>query len=130
MIIDVTNEVYTKLKTELTNVSVLPTNENVTASFPCVTLEEISNNIDVDSIDTSGDKYSVVALELNIFSIAENKIIETKTIRNQIDAILSDEYRMTRDYSSTTPNYLNEEIYRYTMRYSFLVDANRKIHRR
>lgn len=130
MIVDVTNEVYTNLKTSLTGITVLQTFPSTSPTFPCIIIEEISNDINIDTIDTSGDNHCDVSIEINIFSDAENKITEVKTIRGQVDAIMSGQYRMTRGFTGTTPNFLDDNIYRYTIRYSFTIDANKQIYRR
>ena len=129
MIVDVTNEAYTTIKNTLTDVTVLQDYPITSPSFPCAIVSESSNTEDLDTIDSSGAHYSSVILEVNIFSNKENKITQVKDIRNRIDNILSGTYRMTRTYSGTVPNYLDDTIYRYVLRYSFKVDSNRTIYR-
>lgn len=129
MIVDITNEVLTALKTALTNITVIAEYPKTASSFPCVTVSEISNTEDMDTVDTSGTKHSTVSLEINIFSNAQNKTTQVKSIRNQIDTILSGTYRMTRGFSGVTPNPSDIDVYRYTLRYTFRIDKNKMIYR-
>lgn len=130
MIVDITNEIYTILKQNIGSATVLSSYPDITPTFPCIIIEEISNTDNYDSVDSGGSNHSAVSLEINIFSNAQNKITEAKNLRNQVDAILSDTYGMTRNYSGTIPNFTDASLYRYVMRYSFLVDENRTIYRR
>lgn len=130
MIVDVTNEVYTTIKNTLVGVTVLSAYPSTTPIFPCVIVEEISNITDLDTVDTSGEHYSNVSIEINILSNSQNKISEVKGLRGQIDDIMSGQYRMNRGFAGVTPNFIDSSIYRYTMRYSFKVDSNKTIYRR
>lgn len=130
MIVDITNEIYTTLKNSLTGITVLATYPATTPKFPCVIVEEISNNTNTASIDTSGEKYNDVSIEINIFSQAKDKISEAKLIRNQIDSIMSGSYRMDRVFSNVVPNYIDTNVYRYVLRYECTVNSNKQIHRR
>ena len=130
MIVDITNEVITKLKTELFPIKVLDTFQSITATFPCVTVEEIVNIDDVETKDTSGIQYSDVTLQIDIFSNTNNKVTETKQIRNIVDGVLSDLYGMNRIFSKPIPNYADENIYRYTLRYRGIINSNKQIYGR
>lgn len=130
MIIDITNEVYTNIKNQLTPVTVLSTYPSTPPSFPCIIIEEMSNISIGSTIDTAGEHYNEVTLEVNIFSDSQYKVSEVKDLRNRIDSILSDQYKMGRDYSGTIPNFLDSNIYRYVLRYSFIIDENKRIYRR
>lgn len=130
MIIDVTNEVLTNLKNTLVGVEVLATYPSTTPKFPCVIVEEISNITDIETIDTNGENHSIVSIEINIFSNTQNKTTQVKSIRDSIDSIMSGTYRMTRGFTGTTPNFLDDNIYRYTLRYTFTIDNNKQIFRR
>lgn len=129
MIVDISNEVFTNLKTTLTGITVLNSYPSTIPTFPCVVFEEISNNTDPDTIDTSGENYSDIVFQIDIFSESESKSSEIKAIRESIDNIMSGLYRMTRGYSGRTPNYLDEAIYRYTLRYNARVSSDKKIFR-
>ena len=130
MIIDITNEVFTKIKTDLPTYTVLASYPLTTPIFPCIVFEEMSNITLDGSVDSDGQHHSDISFEVNIFSNTENKMTEVKLIRNLVDSILSDYYGMRRDYSSVTPNYLDSNIYRYTLRYTCVVSENNTIYRR
>lgn len=130
MIIDITNEVFTNLKTNITNATLLTSYPNTTPTFPCITFEEISNNVDKLSVDTTGEHVNELSFEINIYTEGDNKMSVAKGFRKSADDILSDSYGMRRDFSSAIPNYLDEHIYKYTMRYSCNIDSNKTIYRR
>lgn len=128
MIVDITNNIITRLDTDLT-ATVLNAMPSTTPSFPCVVVEEISNPEDMETVDSSGAKYSNVVMQIDIFTNSSKRVSDAKDLRNSIDSILSDEYGMSRDFAGRTPN-LDDSIYRYTLRYSALIDSNLKIYRR
>jgi len=128
MIVDITNEVLTKLKTELTPIQVLAEYPDTVSDFPCVTISELSNTGDILSKDSGGFNYSIVSLEINVFTTGATRKSKAKEIRNDIDAILSDEYGMLRDFGGQTPNF-DTNVYRYTLRYTGRVNEERKIFR-
>lgn len=130
MIIDVTNEIYTRLKNSINNCTILASYPDIAPSFPCIIIEEGSNTVLQETIDSGGQHHSEVLLELNIFSNSQAKITEVKSLRNQIDAILGDEYGMSRIFSGAIPNLADTTIYRYVMRYSFIINVNKEIYRR
>lgn len=130
MIVDIINELYSELKSTLTDVNVFPAYPNETPSFPCLVIEEVFNTSRMDTHDSSGYKHSDINIEINIFSDAENKIGQVKDIRDRVDAIMNDKYNMARDDSRPVTNLADSNIYRYILRYSFSIDSNKKIYRR
>lgn len=130
MIIDVSNEVLTIIKNSITDANVLGSYPSTTPVFPCVIVEEKTNNDYTGTIDSGGVNHCDCMLEINIFSDAQNKVSVCKDIRNRIDNILAGQYKMTRVYSNPVPNFLDANIYRYVLRYEFLVDENETIYRR
>ena len=130
MIVDIFNEVFTNLKTTLADITVLPSYPSTTPVFPCVLLEEMDNISNLTTIDSSGENYNDISFEVNIYTTGTNKRTESTTIRKQVDSIMSDEYHMTRNSSGATPNFMDTESYRYTLRYSFTIDENKKVYRR
>ena len=129
MIVDITNEVVTKLKTILTTATVLNEYPSTTPTFPCVVVSELSNNAYLTTRDTSGFNHSDISLEINIFTTGSKRMSDAKKIRDAIDGQLSDGYGLIRDFTGQTPN-MDTNIFRYTMRYSGVVDSNRMIHGR
>lgn len=130
MIIDISNEIFTNLKNTITTASVGLSYDDENDTFPCITFEENTNTTNEDSVDTSGETANDLAFEINIFTNGTDSRSTSKALRSQIDGIMSGQYRMSRDFASPTPNYLDENIYKYTMRYSCVVDKNKKISRR
>lgn len=130
MIVDITNEVLTAIHNSLTNCTVEATYPNTIPTFPVVTVSEFENNVDLETIDSSGEKYNLQSIEINIFSNSTNYLTEVRAIRKSIDDIMSGTYRMSRGYSGETPNFADNSIYKYTLRYSYRIDANKKIYRR
>lgn len=127
--IDITNEVLTKLKTELSPIKVMLPSQNNASTFPCVTFKEVSNVVLDSSIDSSGEVASQLAFEVNIFTKGNTKESSSRTIRQQVDTVLSTYYGMNRDFSNDVENYGDVTIYRYVMRYSCVVDRNKTIYR-
>jgi hypothetical protein len=130
MIIDISNEVYTKLKTELVGVEIGSTFLEAPSTYPFVTFSEVSNTAFGDTKDSSGEQHNQLAFEVNIFTIGDDKKSQAKNLRKMIDDVLSGYYNMDRDFSDEIPNFLNQNVYRYVMRYSCLVDKNKVIYGR
>lgn len=130
MIIDISNEVLTEIKTALTNVDVYLEFPMKKPSFPCVTFKDNGNTTHIDSVDSSGETHNELSFEINIFSNGKNKVTQAKAIRNTIDGIMADKYNMTRDFSDQVPNFADESIFRYILRYSCVVDKDKRIYRR
>jgi hypothetical protein len=130
MIVDIYNEVFTKLKTTLTGVTVLNEYPSITPTFPCLIFADLLNDAFRDSIDSAGEQHNELSFRVEIYSNAQNKVTQVKTIRNNADAILSDFYGMTRGSARPIPNLVDNNIYRYEMTYTCVVDKNKKIFRR
>lgn len=129
MIVDVFTEVYTTLKTALTSATVLSAYPETTPVFPCVIVEETANTTDPESINTSGEQYNDITFTIDIFSNSETKFAETRQLRKSIDDIMSGSYRMTRTFSSNVPNFIDMNVNRHTLRYSFKINSSKQIHR-
>lgn len=131
MIIDITNEILTELKTELNNIA------EVNTSYPNkefigkrVTVEEIYNITNDATRDSGGHKTNTIALEVKIFTTGNTRMTDAKSIRNKVDNILNGKYRMSRDDGRPMPSQYGNEIYTYVLRYSFVIDTNKTIYRR
>jgi len=129
MIVNIFNELFTVIKTTLNDCTVLAEYPSTPPDFPCVIVSELSNNTYVDTVDTSGEQHNDITFEINIFSNAPNKTTQVRDIKTRIDNILAGTYRMTRDDMGAVPNYADTNIYRHIVRYSGIVDSNKKIHR-
>lgn len=129
MIIDISNEVFTAISDVLTGVECLTTYPSTEPIFPCLTFEEQTNTTSQAHIDTGGEKFNEVTIQIDIYTKGETKVSDAKTIRNTVDSIMADVYGMNRDDSKPVPNFMDSNVYRYTLRYSFTIDKNKKIYR-
>lgn len=129
MIAEVTNELFTLVKSTLTDATVLPTFPDSEPLFPCVTIEEKSNDNHADSHDSAGDHHCDCTIEISIYSDAENKVSVVKGLRKRIDSLIDSSFNFNRDSSESIPNFLNKHIYRWVMRYSYTIDKNKTIYR-
>lgn len=130
MIVDVFNEILTKLKTELVGVIVETSFNDENADYPFVVFAEKNNLADTETKDSGGYNHDLQLFQIDIFTIGELKRSHARTIRNQIDAIMSDEYGMNRNFSDEIPNFLDRSIYRYTLRYDCKIGKDKIIYRR
>ena len=74
MIVDIRNEVFTKLKTDITTATVLSEHQSTTPKFPCIIFEEVDNTTVYDTVDTSGEKHNQLSFEINIYSNAKDLV--------------------------------------------------------
>lgn len=130
MIVDIYNQLYTILDTELTSATVLPSYENYEGDYPLVTISEISNSGVEDTFDSSGEHHNDIDFEINIFTIGNTRRTDAMALRTLVDDIFSGELKMFRTFSNAVQNYGDRNIYRYVLRYNCEVDANKTIFRR
>jgi hypothetical protein len=129
MIIDITNELYTKLKTELVGLcNVYSQNQNYDCEFPCVILQDTINTSGLTNFDSGGEKYNDVMISFKIYSEKTNSITDMNNIRNKLDEILTDELKFTRITNERT--FESDTLNSVIMRYTFKIDKNNKIYRR
>lgn len=127
MIIDISNELLTDLKLELNNV--LTSYPSSTPNLPCVIVEETSNTIDGATKDSSGAKYCNIEYSVEIFTDGNRRMSEAKRIRGIVDSIISAKYGMIRVVGQSVPNYLDENVYRYVLKYIGKINKNKVIYR-
>lgn len=130
MIVDIYNEVLTKLKTDLTGVNVTSTVNPEKPDYPQVTFAEKNNNEHKSTIDSGGVNHNEISFEVVIYTIGNTRMSDAKAIRGLVDGVMSGHYKMARDFSDEIPNLGNAPVYRYIMRYSTLVNTNKVIFRR
>jgi len=130
MLINIFNFFITAIATALPSCAVTGVYPEVAETFPIVVMSETVNRTYEETVDTSGEKHAFITITFDIFSQAEDKLNEVRTIRETIDSIMADTYRMTRDNVGEVANYSDPSIYRYIVRYSGVVDSTKKIHRR
>ena len=129
--VNITNEIYTKLKTELKDdkVNVFLDYPNAKPEFPCVILTEISHLPHTETIDSNGTNYYECSLQVDIFSDKANARTIVNGIRIRVDDILSEQYKMTKESDEHIVNYMDTEVYRHMMRYRFIISKNKTIYR-
>lgn len=129
MIVDITNELFTKLKTDITDATLVTSFQADDSGFPRIVFVETANTGSPSTRDSGGEKHSVVAFDVNVFTSGNRKISISKDLRNKVDAILCDFYGLSRVFSGEIENYNDRNIYRYVLRYTGTVDQNLVIHR-
>lgn len=129
--IDVFNFIYTNLKEQLDAIDIPITTgyQQKHNMFPIVVLDEVSNITDLNTLDTEGVYADNVSLEINIYSNSKTPRTEITPIKQLIDEYLTKELACNRNFASQTPNY-DVNVFRYTMRYNFIIDKNLTIYRR
>lgn len=130
MIVSGENEIFSAIYTACSTAKVVKGNPKIAPSFPCVTFLEKINTTNDATFDTSGECANDITYEINIFSNSETPIAECASLRSTIDGVMSGTYRMRRTFSDVVPNYQDENIYRYLLRYQCVIDKNNKIYRR
>ena len=91
------------------------------SSFPCITMEEINNQVYINSMDSSNlENHARITYEINVFSnLDQGKKSQAKDIIDIIDNIMTSN-NFTREFYTPTPN-IDRTIYRITARYSGIV---------
>lgn len=89
--------------------------------FPCITMEEVNNEIYQDSMDSSAlENHARISYEINIYTnIDEGKKAQAKNICQIIDNVMQSN-NFIREFYSPMPN-IDITIYRITLRYSGIV---------
>lgn len=132
--IDIHNEIFTKLKNELKsqfeNICVQSPYQTTDVALPCVTFAELDNTINIETVDSLGEYHSIISFEINIYTFGETKQSDSRKIRQVVDNVMNGFYGMNRNVSQTIENLEDTSIYRYVMRYTCLVEKNGKIYRR
>ena len=128
--IDITNEILTKLKGGVTSATVVASNQSNVTSFPRIVIVESSNVIDLDYLDSSGEYISTIAFDINIYTKGNTRMSKAKKLKIEVDDIMSGFYGLNRLFSGEVPNYLDTDIYRYTLKYNGNVTKNKLIYRR
>lgn len=91
------------------------------SSFPCITMEEMDNEVYQRSMDSSDlENHARVSYEINVYSnIDEGKKSQAKAIAQIIDSVMQSN-NFVREFYSPMPN-IDVTIYRITLRYSGIV---------
>ena len=130
MIIDITNEFITDIKSDLSGIPVYTHYPKTKPSFPCVIIEEMQNDDYQNTRDSSGQTHCQIGFEINILSNKSQPVTEVKGIRDLIDLVATGDYGLVRTFSRAVPNYIDDNIYRYVIRYIGVINENKTIYRR
>lgn len=133
MIVSITNEIITKLKTEIPNLTILREYPQTTPKFPCVIISEGDLEVDIGTLDSGGYQYNNYEITFDLYTIDDGtfgKIEIANKLRVEIDNILSGEYGLQRIGGNPIPNLGDVNIYRYRMTYIGKLDKNKTIYRR
>lgn len=125
------NEIYTAIKMEFDGeLEVLKSYPLEEPTFPCIIFDYEGDTTDLDTIDTSGEKYVLAGIVTDIFTNGSNRNNYSHELQRRVNSILSGDYRMTRGTQEVTNNFLNKDLRRIRTVYDFKVDQNETIYRR
>lgn len=132
--IDIENEVFTKIATELrsrfSGINVYGEDVRTPSSFPCVSIVEADNYTVKNTQDSSNNEnHANLMYEVNVYS---NKTSGKKSECKEILSVI-DEMLLGMGFTRTMKNPVTMDdatIYRMVSRYSAIVSKNRMIYRR
>ena len=123
--IDIENKIFNGVATEVqvyfSNAAIYSDAVDVPASFPCVTIQEVSNIVHAKSSDSSAlENHAKIKYEFNIYTnLDSGKKSQAKDIQSIIDSVMEG-YNFTRTFCSPMPNQ-DRTIYRIVSRYDGIV---------
>jgi len=111
------NDIATAIQAQFSSAVVYSEAVDVPSSFPCVTIEEMSNIVYKPSSDSSAlENHARITYQFNIYSNLESgKKTQAKQIRDIIDNTMSN-YNFTRIMAEPMPN-IDRTIFRIVARY-------------
>lgn len=123
--IDIFNEVFTAVATPLREVfqgiSIKGEYVQTPASYPTVTLDEISN-VEVESDSSRRERYNRVRYRCQVFSNrVEGKRAEARAIQSEVDKHMRS-MGFHRVSYSTTPDIIDNTVYCITTMFAAVVD--------
>lgn len=130
MIVDITNEILTSLKTTLSPIKVTSSYQPTSNTFPIVVCEETDNTDHQQSKDSSGFNHCDITINIEIYTNGPNRMSEAKSIRSTIDSVISGSCGLARISQRPVPNFNDSDIFRYQITYVGVVDKNKQIYRR
>lgn len=129
MIVNVFNDLINEIQNEINPVPITIPFTGMSPEFPIVTMDEISNETNVDTVDSSGEYHNIQSFELNIYTVGISSRTKSHELRDKIDNIMTP-HNMNRTFSQSVPNYLDDSIYRYVLRYECIIGKDKKFYRR
>lgn len=119
--IDIENKVFNEcalaLRADFPGISVYGENVQAPASFPSVSIVEITNT--TSTKDLSGTTtHADIAFQVDVYSnLTSGKKAQAKKITEEIDEIMERQFRMTRSFCEPVQNLYDSTVYRITARY-------------
>lgn len=130
--IDISNAVYTLVKTALNEYDATVKTSNVytntPSGYPFVSVEEIDNAVDMDTSDCAVENHAIVQYEINIYTKDPLKRSKGMEILQVVDGLLAS-YNFVR-VSKNELQDTNETTYRIIARYEAVVSKDKVIYRR
>lgn len=128
MIVDIVNDIITEIKAEYPSYTVLQEFPERTPNFPCVLVDEQSNIVNQNTLDSGGYHHSNITIKVEVITKGTGKITSAKKIRKEIDDILAGKYLMERFGSNRVPNFTDTSLYVLRSTYRGIVDKNKRIY--
>lgn len=131
--IDYSNEIFntlaTKLRAKYSNITVIGEYVSVPSSFPCVTIDEISN-IASNLTSATDNDFADIGYRVQIFSNKSvGKRAEARAIYNTVDNAMH-ELNLFGKAFSTTPEIYNSNVYQISDVYQATINKSGVIYRR
>lgn len=114
---------------DLDNINIESEYPSTNAELPCVVVEEGNLTADITTFDSGGYQHTNYAITMDIYTDGTGRVGKAHKIRNDIDSILSGEYRLQRIFSDSIPNMGDLNVYRYRVTYIAKLDKNKTIFR-
>ena len=125
--LDLTNSIYTQIKTPILSLYPKATIEKqyqaTTTSFPYVTITDVDNPEIGRNLSGTG-KQSNPSWQIDIYANGSTGEITAKKIRDTIMPVCEETFFLTRDASKPVTNTADTTIYRWMLRYSCKVDED------
>lgn len=127
MIVDIEQELYTLLKTniEYKITDMYPTS---ITSTPIIVISEYTNNTNLETIDSAGEQTNIVYITLELFCSGNKAKSIIGDMTNKIDTLLTG-LNFTRVSNQYVTNFADRNVVRKVLRYTFIVDKNKKVYR-
>ena len=84
----------------------------------------------IDTVDSSGVYHVLYNIQFDIFTDGDLRTSDARSIRDTIYTCIETNFNLNLDFSDTMPNYSDNGVYRYIMRYTGTIDKNDLIYRR
>lgn len=127
MIIDIEQEFYTLLKNNI-SYSVTDMYPTSITKTPIIVVSEFTNTTNVNTIDSGGEQTNIVYVTLELFGSGKNAKGTIIDMTKQIDDLLSN-LNFTRLSNQYITNFADRNVLRKILRYTFIVDKDKKVYR-